>query len=178
MTIFGDGMKICSKCKKEKPLVEFCKDRSEKDGLNHTCRACAKINSQKYFSNPVNREKSAKAALKYKKENETHFKKYAREYRLNKYYNLSLEDYDKMFEAQNGCCAICGQPETTTTKFGATRLISIDHDHKTGKIRGLLCTYCNTRLGWYEEQKENIKNYLKTIGNNLGENNECWELLF
>lgn len=57
-------------------------------------------------------------------------------------YGISLEDYNRMYKEQNGCCAICG-------KF-STRRLAVDHNHKTGVVRGLLCTYCNFFLGTLE----------------------------
>jgi hypothetical protein len=56
-------------------------------------------------------------------------------------YNMLIEDYDKMFAAQNGVCAICGLPPNS-------RKLEVDHDHDTGKIRGLLCHKCNFMLGF------------------------------
>ncbi|KKM75774.1 hypothetical protein LCGC14_1386860 [marine sediment metagenome] len=55
-----------------------------------------------------------------------------------------------MFEGQNGLCAICGKPETHRNYYGPVRL-SVDHDHKTGKVRSLLCNNCNVALGLIKE---------------------------
>lgn len=71
-------------------------------------------------------------------------------------YNLSLLDYSKLFDKQKGLCALCNKPESR--KDG--RLMSVDHDHKSGKIRGLLCNGCNARLGWYENHAMIIASYL------------------
>lgn len=56
-------------------------------------------------------------------------------------YNLKPGDYEKLYQAQGGHCAIC---ERAT---GATRKLSVDHDHETGEVRGLLCRPCNNMLG-------------------------------
>lgn len=56
-------------------------------------------------------------------------------------HGLSMEDVDKINEEQGGLCAICGLPNLNKRKF------CLDHDHSTGKVRGLLCTSCNTMLG-------------------------------
>ena len=61
-------------------------------------------------------------------------------------FDLSLDDYDLMLAAQNGVCAICKQPETHL-RNGKLKALAVDHDHKTGKIRGLLCSDCNTGIG-------------------------------
>lgn len=60
-----------------------------------------------------------------------------------------------MFAGQDGVCAVCHKPESRK----GFRL-SIDHDHITEKIRGLLCYRCNTCLGWYENYAPNVAEYL------------------
>lgn len=67
--------------------------------------------------------------------------KRSHELSVQRTYNLKPGEYDKMYEAQNGRCAIC---ERAT---GATRRLSVDHDHQTGEVRGLLCRPCNDMLG-------------------------------
>lgn len=62
-----------------------------------------------------------------------------------------------MVEDRKGLCDICGKPDDR--KDG--RRISVDHDHKTGKVRGLLCNGCNARLGWYENHKKEIAGHLR-----------------
>lgn len=59
-------------------------------------------------------------------------------YRLR--YGITPDDYDRMHEAQGGRCALCRNSE-------ANRRLAVDHDHKTGKVRALLCARCNTALG-------------------------------
>lgn len=59
---------------------------------------------------------------------------------------LSEPEYTSMLDGQGGVCAICGKPETMAIR-GKTVSLAVDHDHKTGKIRGLLCTPCNRGIG-------------------------------
>lgn len=59
---------------------------------------------------------------------------------LQRKYNLTLEDYSALWNAQGGCCAVCRQPEDF-------RRLAVDHDHKSGEVRGLLCNKCNAALG-------------------------------
>jgi len=66
-------------------------------------------------------------------------------YKLRREYGISSKDYFIMLDAQNGKCAICDK--TTEEK------LCVDHDHKTGKVRGLLCRNCNLKLQIYEDQK-------------------------
>lgn len=76
-------------------------------------------------------------------------------------YGISVSDYNEMFSNQNGCCAICGKPE----KLHHSRL-HIDHDHKTGIVRGLLCSKCNQGIGLFNDNIDLLQsayNYLKGI---------------
>lgn len=61
-------------------------------------------------------------------------------------FGISLDAYNAMFAAQGGVCAICSQPETHK-RNGKLKALAVDHDHGTGKIRGLLCSDCNTGIG-------------------------------
>lgn len=65
---------------------------------------------------------------------------------LKKFYRLTIAQYDLMFQAQGGCCAICGSASPGKTKY-----FHVDHNHVTGKIRGLLCMKCNLGLGSFND---------------------------
>jgi hypothetical protein len=67
---------------------------------------------------------------------------------LKRKYGITIAEYDRMFEEQNGVCAICGEPRPEE------RTLHIDHDHQTGVIRGLLCFRCNNALGDFREEYE------------------------
>ena len=61
---------------------------------------------------------------------------------------IGLAAYHELFTVQGGVCAICGRPETAkSTNGGLRRFLTVDHDHATGEIRGLLCSACNTGIG-------------------------------
>lgn len=93
------------------------------------------------------KEGSCKACLREKRlENREYHRDYGRKYNLRTKYNMTVEDYEKVFLAQNGRCAICGvQPKKS---------LVVDHNHKTGRVRGLLCPGrprgCNYILGLLE----------------------------
>lgn len=76
-------------------------------------------------------------------------------------YGITWDDYDRMLEEQDGRCAICLKSDP-----GMGRGVwSIDHDHETGRVRGLLCGYCNTALGKFEDNIANLTRaqaYLET----------------
>ena len=78
------------------------------------------------------------------KENPEKYKLSARKKLLKRNYGLSLETYVDMLNKQSGVCAICGKSETQqSNKKGKIDSLRVDHCHKTGKIRGLLCSKCN-----------------------------------
>ena len=67
-------------------------------------------------------------------------------------HGVTPEHYERLLVQQNHVCAICDQPETQLMK-GTLRTLSIDHDHNTGEIRGLLCHNCNAGLGQFHDQR-------------------------
>ncbi len=71
-------------------------------------------------------------------------------------YGLTRKDYKNLLNKQNNKCAICHISQSNLTKR-----LCIDHDHKTGKVRGLLCCQCNSTLGRFEKYYKQINNYLK-----------------
>ncbi len=74
---------------------------------------------------------------------------------LKSSYGITLDDYNKMFSNQNGCCLICGVHQSKLSKS-----LNVDHCHSSNKIRGLLCNICNQGLGLF---KDNIGNLYKAI---------------
>ena len=71
-------------------------------------------------------------------------------------YGMSVEDYDALLKEQNSGCAICGNPIPGRNN----KHFAIDHNHKTNKVRGLLCYKCNSGIGYF---KENIDFLQKAI---------------
>jgi hypothetical protein len=70
---------------------------------------------------------------------------------LRQRYGLTMDEYVSLAEAQGGRCAICRQPETHRDRSGSVQPLGVDHDHRTGKVRGLLCHSCNTALGYFRD---------------------------
>jgi hypothetical protein len=128
--------KKCSKCKLNKGLSEFFVSSTQPSGYQSNCIDCNRISSRAWYQNS-SKEKtklsSRKTLLKIK-------------------YGLTLEEYQKILESQNGVCAICGLKETSiSNKKGGVDSLRVDHCHTTGKIRGLLCSKCNFGLGNFKD---------------------------
>jgi hypothetical protein len=126
-------MKQCYTCKKEKPLTEFTKKKKSKDGLYHKCKPC-KIEYDKkwYVEHPDARE----------------------EHNLKYNLGISLKEKRNIINFQNEKCPIC------MSYLEKGKKTHVDHCHKSGKIRGVLCSYCNLLLG---NAKDNIETLKKAI---------------
>lgn len=76
-----------------------------------------------------------------------------RSYNLKKTYGITLEWYEETLAAQGGGCKICGRSPKG-------RQLSVDHDHNSGKVRGLICYYCNTGLGNFKDDADLLRRAL------------------
>lgn len=93
-------------------------------GYKSHCKACVLVKSKKYYATPEGR--------KYSQEKQWR----------DKGIDMDVDRYEVLLKAQDGVCAIC---KVASNRNGSR--LCVDHDHKTGNIRGLLCHYCNTVLG-------------------------------
>lgn len=90
---------------------------------------------------------SSKDRVAYNRANREANRDHYRSRDFKKNYGIDFADYQRMLIAQKGVCAICEQPETKMEK-GRIRLLSVDHNHTTGAVRGLLCGNCNMAIGF------------------------------
>lgn len=81
-----------------------------------------------------------------------------KDYKLRARYGITMEDYKKLHELQKGLCKICERQKQ----------LMVDHCHKTGKIRGLLCGKCNKGLGHFLDNREYLKSAIEYLGENNG----------
>jgi hypothetical protein len=132
---------ICTKCKHDKPLTNFWKDNRRTSKLAAWCKAC-KYSDQKRIraANPEKHKERERRRYWNNRDSE-------RERHLVRKYGITLADYAELLAQQGGKCAICEAPEP------ANKTLDVDHDHKTGEVRGLLCTSCNRMLGHSEDSE-------------------------
>jgi hypothetical protein len=104
-----------------------------------------------------NREELQRKSAKYYHENKDkkEYKSKVRDYHLRKKYGITSLQFEKLFLSQKSKCSICAH-STPKNKRGW----HLDHCHKTGRVRGILCHVCNTKLGWYEMFKTQIQTYI------------------
>lgn len=75
-----------------------------------------------------------------------------------KKYNLSQVEYERILASQGGVCACCGKPEATISRRRQSPMrLTVDHDHLTGVVRGLLCRACNLGIGQLGDSLEGVK---------------------
>uniref|UniRef100_A0AAU8BB03 Endonuclease VII n=1 Tax=Escherichia phage Baskent_phicoli_1 TaxID=3145031 RepID=A0AAU8BB03_9CAUD len=138
--------KLCRTCHALKPLEEYHKHKTSKDGRESQCKTCR--NKQIMKTRKLRYSKSA--SFRESKRNET----------LRKLYGITVDDYEEMFKRQGGVCAICHQPETGNIRM------AVDHCHASGKVRGLLCKNCNTALGNLKDSIEILTNAITYLQEN------------
>ena len=132
--------KVCRVCKQRKSFDRFHKRKTSKDGFYSQCKKCATEyhNHKKYWLQPKAKEKQKRLVKTLK------YKKMMRRGHLRRAYKLTLEQHKQIYIQQNGCCAICGKPIPYDK-------VHTDHNHLTGKVRELLCRYCNLGLAYIED---------------------------
>lgn len=122
-------MKKCSssQCSLRNPQPEsaFYRNAARSDGLNGECIVCTKLRYRKDAMRPEIRARKRGARLRLR-------------------YGLTSQEYDSILAQQGGVCAICGQ------SAGHKKGFTVDHDHATGKVRGVLCHPCNIAIGFLE----------------------------
>jgi len=114
---------------------------------------------QKRYREENRKKRSDYYKQHYVKNREKYAAYHARNYRrvaavrLLRKYGITQGDYNSILKAQGGVCAICSRPETS--KFhGKVRALAVDHDHDTGKVRGLLCWACNGSIGKFGDDPQ------------------------
>jgi len=118
------GFKVCRECARTLPVEQFHRHSNAKDGLQNRCKQCA-----------------VALAVRWSKAHPERFSYNQRTARLRAKYGLSRAQLAALLERQNGRCPICQRE--LNTRF------HIDHDHASGKVRGILCDACNKGLGHF-----------------------------
>jgi len=161
--------KTCTKCKQIKKSSDFNKNPRYKTGLSYWCRDCVKLWWHTYFGK--HKKKIQKLRKKYKLKNRLKILKQSKKYnnnhkkehqnaQLKKKFGFGILEYKKLFKLQNGRCAICKKPEKIKRHNRIINL-AVDHNHKNGIIRGLLCFQCNRLLGYFDKNPNLLKSILK-----------------
>lgn len=132
--------------------------RRELYATDYEYKAKVTVRNLKNRQSPERRAKAMQITLKWRQENPERYELQKRTQNL-KQFGLTVEIYDKMHMDQKGLCLICLKPETESKR------LAVDHDHATGKVRGLLCSRCNSSIGKFEESSELLRRAAEYIEN-------------
>ncbi len=145
--------KRCSRCHRELPLKAFNKNNAKKDGLQVACRECRNRRIQKRYkeSAEIREEKSKKQKARHARHPEKVYNTH-----LRWKYGITRRQHKQLYMGQDGCCALCGDSV-------AYHKILVDHDHVTGRIRGLLCRKCNSGLGAFNDTVEGLQDAIRYL---------------
>lgn len=135
----GEDEKFCSKCNTLKPIGDFYKNKSRRDGKAVFCKTCWE---KEYVGK---RAEVKKVQLQHK-------------------YGVTWENYLEVLDYQEYKCAICKRDiNAAGTRDTKSDTAHIDHDHETGKLRGILCTQCNSGLGSFRDSIASLQNAIKYL---------------
>ncbi len=164
MTITAN-LKYCPTCRLYKEVSSFTRRRESKDGLCYQCKKCnCQYVKSRYINNPT--ERQARNNRTYAIESTEEGKNKKRANKLVKRYSMTVEQYNHLLKEQNYKCAICG---SSTPNRKSIRHFIVDHNHITGEIRGLLCSFCNSGLGYLQADlgKQFLVNAIDYYENNM-----------
>jgi len=159
-------VKVCIKCNLKKPVDYFGTRSRNSDGKRGRCKKCEKLDRKAYLSGEKGSATSKAYAKKWyaenmvserrrqaawAKDNAEHLFNYRRKSLLAKY-GINSDIYNSMITDQKGSCKICG----TKNPGRKNKHFYVDHCHKTGKVRGLLCAHCNLAIGQFGDNPDII----------------------
>ena len=165
--------KECNKCNRTLPVSEFYPRRDRPGQYRSSCKVCGGAASAKWQrENPEKASaagkrfyyKNSEAEVRRAQEHQKSNPDQKRNWYLMSKYNMSLAEFQALEAAQEYRCAGCGNEEDVIVATSSKRRnLHVDHCHKTGTNRGLLCTRCNLALGYLLDDPERIKGLLSYI---------------
>jgi hypothetical protein len=131
--------KVCLMCRKSKGLTEFHRSRTTWQSY---CKACQIERAREWYRKNRERalatQKRTRSRLSAEQRRDRRHKRFTSQ--LKTKYNLTRESFDELLQRTQGRCEICN------AELSRSREPHIDHDHESGRVRGLLCAFCNPRL--------------------------------
>lgn len=166
-------LKKCTVCKKVRKIEDFYVRRRKGVVIGRVsrCRFCASAqatadNVRRYREDPEFRARKRqydadRHARRMK--NDPTYREQIRNRALLQSYGITEKDFQKMLKRQKGRCAICSYKPDPKDKRPRWRTLEVDHCHRTGKVRGLLCRRCNDALGKFEDDPKLLKRALAFV---------------
>ena len=155
-------MKRCVKCGVSQPLDAFYRAKGTRDGYRGDCKGCFRARAKVRY--PLVREANIARAKQWRDDNLERYQPNQRRMRstpegklrqraghLMRKFGMTIEQYDAMLQEQGGGCFICSRPPREDIS------LHVDHDHATGKVRGILCFCCNNALADFGEDPDRLR---------------------
>ena len=136
MRLAAGEHRVCTVCGELKLLTDFNFRKGKV--YRSECRVCQNAYCKKHYDENLKHDKNKRKGKM-----------------LKHYFGMSLDDFNRMVKDQKGKCKVCGDD------LVLGKATHVDHDHKTGKVRGILCKSCDNGLGWYEKLGPKFKIYLE-----------------
>jgi hypothetical protein len=166
--------RYCSVCDRDVSIDQFYRRKSGRNAgqLINPCKSCNIVKAAKWAKD--NREHRRRHCLKYDDAHREKIRDWHRKNRagktqeqrraphLKRMYGMTPEQYSELLLKQGGTCALC--PARTGKASGG--YLFVDHDHRTGNVRGLLCVSCNTALGLLGDDPEHLTRALRYLQSN------------
>jgi hypothetical protein len=172
--------KRCSRCRATKPLSEFYKNKNRRDGKRCECKECTRLDARVWRSKNLKRARAR--SRQWSKENRQRANEYLRDWNaknperaseharkaylkskrdrrdknLRHFYGITIAEYEEMARRQDGRCAICSRPP-------GKKPLAVDHDHRTGEVRALLCSSCNLAIGAFRDSPAAMRNAIAYV---------------
>lgn len=146
--------KRCSCCKIIKSIDHFRISNVTADGKTFPCRDCLKKKERIVRSKPEFKERVRQYHKDRRDKDPQQYRKTTRDNMLKYRHGLSTIEYNNILQLQNNSCLIC---KTTNPGNWKQQRFHVDHSHRTGKIRGLLCQACNTGLGHFKDSPDLLR---------------------
>jgi hypothetical protein len=156
-------MKKCLKCLRLLPITEYHKDKSRASGLREKCKDCR----CKYEK--IVKKKCVACGDDFEVSGLSKGQKYCGKVCQRVHIRYGIDEYklEDLLIRSNYKCSICGEDEVNIDKrTGKIYELSIDHNHNTGEVRGVLCTNCNAGLGHFKDNIDSLKKAISYIKNN------------
>lgn len=159
----------CKTCIKayQKELYKNPSPRKPAASESKKCAVCGVVKPKEFFGLRLNgryfrancKKCESKRSQEWNNRNKERVSEKNRRTGLRRYYGMTEGDFDEMLKTQNGVCAICGR----LSEHKAKQNLCVDHDHTTGAVRGLLCSFCNSAIGYLSDNPERAMNVVKYI---------------
>ena len=130
-------MKTCGHCKLPRKVGDFYRNKGKPGGRSRTCRFC----QEEYCKSWRRRHPKKSCEIR-------------RRSRIKHAYGLSGGEFDRLLTRQSNQCAVCKSPLTKPC---------VDHDHRTGKVRGLVCRDCNLAVGHFKDDPERMRKAIRYL---------------